>query len=110
MEAIVAPQDPSRTATNKPVSGLLRLNARGVRRPSRAGPYRAVLLIEAREVCAIEPQRRVSTDKRLTPLAIEAVSAKASLSRLTRQAVCDTFAEAWLLSDGQMNAVMVATR
>jgi hypothetical protein len=49
----------------------------------------------------------VSTDKRLTPLAIEAVLAKTSLSRLTRQAVCDAFADAGLLTDGQMKAAAV---
>jgi hypothetical protein len=51
--------------------------------------------------------RAVSTDKRLTPLAIEAVLAKTSLSRLTRQAVCDAFADARLLTDGQMKAAAV---
>jgi hypothetical protein len=51
--------------------------------------------------------RAVSTDKRLTPLAIEAVLAKTSLSRLTRQAVCDAFADAGLLTDGQMKAAAV---
>jgi hypothetical protein len=35
------------------------------------------------------------------------VLAKTSLSSLTRQAVCDAFAEAGLLSDGQMKAAAV---
>jgi hypothetical protein len=51
--------------------------------------------------------RAVSTDKRLSPLAIEAVPAKTSLSRLTRQTVCDAFAEVGLLNGGQMNAAAV---
>jgi hypothetical protein len=45
--------------------------------------------------------------QRLTPLTIKAVLAKTSLSRLTRQAVCDAFADAGLLTDGQMKAAAV---
>jgi len=51
--------------------------------------------------------RAISADKRLTPLAIEAVLAKTSLSRLTRQAVCDAFREGGLLSDREMKAAAV---
>jgi hypothetical protein len=48
--------------------------------------------------------RAVSTDKRLTPIEIEAVLAKTSLAGITRKAVADAFAEAGLVCDGQMKA------
>jgi hypothetical protein len=51
--------------------------------------------------------RAINNDKRLTPLAIEAVLAKATLSRLTRRAICDAFAEAGLLSGSKMKAAAV---
>jgi hypothetical protein len=48
--------------------------------------------------------RAVSTDKRLTPIEIEAILAKTSLTGLTKRAVADAFAEAGLLCGGQMKA------
>jgi hypothetical protein len=48
--------------------------------------------------------RAVSTDKRLTPIEINAVLAKTSLPGLIRQAVADAFAEAGLLCGRQMKA------
>jgi hypothetical protein len=51
--------------------------------------------------------RAVTTDKRLGPIAFEAVLAKTSLNRLTRLAVRDAFTETGLLSDGQMQAAAV---
>jgi hypothetical protein len=48
--------------------------------------------------------RAVSSDKRLSPIDIEAVLAKTSLAGLTRRAVAGAFAEAGLLSDGQMKS------
>jgi hypothetical protein len=48
--------------------------------------------------------RAVSTDKRMTPIEINAVLAKTSLPGLTRRAIADAFAEAGLLCDGQVKA------
>jgi hypothetical protein len=51
--------------------------------------------------------RAISNDKRPSSRYIEAVLAKTSLSRLVRQAVCDAFGEAGLLSCDKMNAAAV---
>jgi hypothetical protein len=51
--------------------------------------------------------RAVSTDKRLTPIAINGLLAKTSLNGLIRQAVADAFNAAGLLSDGKVSAAAV---
>ena len=49
---------PSRTSTNKPASGLLRLNARGQRRP--ASRHAAAVIAPASRHCALLPRQIVS--------------------------------------------------
>jgi hypothetical protein len=75
---------------------ILRASGRHFRR----GRFSASLTL-----CSVCAQKCDSNS--VPPCAIEVVLAKTSLSRLSRQAVCDAFADAGLLTDGQMKAASV---